>query len=221
MTILGAVSSSGEQPRNAAASAVVRYAAIGDSYSIGEGASPGESWPALLARHLSETGIQTELVANPSKTGWTSQQAIDEELPVFAAARPTFATLLIGVNDWVQGVDATQFRTRVAQLLDAMLKILADKRRLLVVTIPDFSATPKGGTYARGRDISQGLAEFNKIVTEEAVRRDLRVVDIFPMSKKVRDDPSLVAPDGLHPSAKEYARWEETIFPVARELLQN
>ena len=26
----------------------IRYAVIGDSYSIGEGASPNESWPAVL-----------------------------------------------------------------------------------------------------------------------------------------------------------------------------
>jgi hypothetical protein len=31
------------------ASAKIRYAAIGDSYSIGEDASEPESWPALLA----------------------------------------------------------------------------------------------------------------------------------------------------------------------------
>src|SRR4051812_10663427 len=75
----------------------IRYVAIGDSYSIGEGAKPDESWPAVLTRHLREKGIKIELVANPSRTGWTTQNAIDRELPVFAEAKPTFATLLIGV----------------------------------------------------------------------------------------------------------------------------
>jgi len=32
-------------------------------------------------------------------------------------------------------------------------------------------------------------------------------------------DKSLVAKDGLHPSAKEYAEWEKIIFPAAMELL--
>ena len=32
----------------------IRYVAIGDSYSIGEGATPDESWPALLTRHLND-----------------------------------------------------------------------------------------------------------------------------------------------------------------------
>jgi lysophospholipase L1-like esterase len=90
---------------------------------------------------------------------------------------------------------------------------------LLVVTIPDFSVTPDGPTYARGRNISEGIASFNKIVTEESKKRGLRVVDIFELSKKMGSDKSLVAADGLHPSAKEYAEWEKIIFPAALELL--
>ena len=57
----------------------IRYVAIGDSYSIGEGASPEQSWPAILTRHLNENGLHVDLVANPSVTGWTTQQAIDRE----------------------------------------------------------------------------------------------------------------------------------------------
>ena len=197
----------------------IRYAAIGDSYSIGEGASPNESWPAVLTRHLNAQGLHVDLVANPSRTGWTTQQAIDSELPIFAAALPNFATLQIGVNDWVQGVDAETFRKRFVTLVDRMLEVLPTKNRLLIVTIPDFGVTPTGPRYARGRKISEGLARFNDIVIEESKKRGLRVVDVFPMSQRMRDDPSLVAADSLHPAAKEYAEWEKIIFPVALELL--
>src|SRR2546430_12996413 len=119
----------------------IRYAAIGDSYSIGEGASSEEAWPAVLTRHLKEKGIPIDLVANPSRTGWTTQQAIDQKLPIFIGAKPTFATLQIGVNDWVQGVDEETFRKRFIFLLDQMLAVLRDKNRLFIVTIPDFGVT--------------------------------------------------------------------------------
>ena len=197
----------------------IRYVAIGDSYSIGEGASPNESWPALLTRHLNEQGLQVELIANPSVTGWTTQQAIDRELPIFQKEKPNFGTLLIGVNDWVQGVDPETFRKNFNFLIDEMLAVLRDKNRLLVVTIPDFGVTPTGPKYARGRNISEGIASFNKIISDESRKRDLRVVDVFPLSKKMGRDPSLVAADGLHPSAKEYAEWEKVILPTAMELL--
>jgi len=197
----------------------IRYVAIGDSYSIGEGASPNESWPALLTRHLNDKGLHVDLVANPSRTGWTTQQAIDRELSIFVDSKPNFATLQIGVNDWVQGIDAETFRKHFVVLANRMLEFLPSKNRLLVVSIPDFGVTPTGPRYARGRNISEGLTRFNQIIVEESNKRGLRVVDVFPISKKMRDDPSLVAPDGLHPSAKEYAEWEKIIFSVGFELL--
>jgi acyl-CoA thioesterase I len=199
----------------------VRYAVVGDSYSCGEGASPKESWPALLTQHLNAQGLQVDLVSNPSVTGWTTKDAIDRELSKFINSNPNFATLLIGVNDWVQGVDETTFRKRFSYLADQMLAVLPNKKRLLILTIPDFGVTPDGPTYSRGRNISEGLARFNQIVVEESKKRGLRVVDIFPLSKKMGEDKSLVAKDGLHPSAKEYAEWEKIILPAALELLKK
>jgi acyl-CoA thioesterase-1 len=199
----------------------IRYAAIGDSYSIGEGATPEQSWPALLARHLIAEGINITLVANPSVTGWTTQQAIDRELPVFRAAKPDFATLLIGVNDWVQGVSAEKFRQNLGYLIEEMLAILPNRERLLLITIPDFSVTPDGPKYARVRNISEGIASFNRIILDEVAKRGLKAADIFEVSKAMRNDPTLVAADGLHPSAKTYAQWEKIIFPVAFDLLKG
>ena len=199
----------------------IRYAVIGDSYSCGEGARPSESWPSILTQHLKGQGLDIELVSNPSVTGWTAKDAIGKELPKFVSSNPNFATLLIGVNDWVQGVDELSFRNRLSYLLDSMLAVLPNKKRLLVVTIPDFGVTPSGSKYSRGRNIHEGIAAFNKIVTEEAHKRGLQVVDIFPLSKKMGQDKSLVAKDGLHPSAKAYAEWEKLIFPSALELLKQ
>lgn len=216
MTTVAGISAQPNEPANARP---IRYAVVGDSYSIGEGASEAESWPALLARSLTKSGRPVELVSNPSRTGWTTQDAIERELPLFRAARPDFATLMLGVNDWVQGLDAETFRTRIAQIMDAMGKVLPNEKRLLVVNIPDFSVTPDGPTYARGRDIRAGLTNFNRIIAEESNRRGLRAVNIFPLSQKMGEDRSLVAADGLHPSAKAYAQWEELILPTARKSL--
>jgi lysophospholipase L1-like esterase len=197
----------------------IRYAVVGDSYSIGEGASESESWPRLLAQQLTAIGCPVELVSNPSRTGWTTADAIANELPLFRAARPEFGTLMIGVNDWVQSVEPDVFRARFTQLLDEMRAMLPNEKRLLVINIPDFSVTPKGGEYARGRDISAGLTSFNQIIAEESRRRKLPLVDIFPLSQQMRGCPELVAADELHPSAKTYARWAGLIFPTAQELL--
>ncbi len=118
-------------PATPASPPQVRYVAVGDSYTIGEGAKPEQSWPSLLTAHLNTAGVPTTLVANPSVTGWTTQQAIDRELPIFEASKPTFGSLLIGVNDWVQGVDEATFRARLVTLMDRMLEALPEKSHLV------------------------------------------------------------------------------------------
>ena len=198
---------------------MIRYAAIGDSYTIGEAVAEEERWPNLLVGHLREAGVEIEIVANPSATGWTTQDLIDKELPLYRESDPHFATLLIGVNDWVQEFSKERFRKNLAHIMDEMLKELESNNDLVVVTIPDFGATPEGPKYSKGRDISVGLSEFNEIIADEAAKRQLSVVDVFELSQDMKNNPDLVASDGLHPSAKEYILWEELILPVVREKL--
>ncbi len=200
--------------------AVERYVALGDSYTIGEGVEVAESWPALLTAHLRRQGIAIDLVANPSVTGWTTEQLIAEELPVFEASRPTFATLLIGVNDWVRGVSVPDFADRLAAIVGRVQAALPDPRKLLLVTIPDFSVTPEAQRYARGRDIAREIAGFNDVVRATADRAVVPVVDIFPLSQRLTGKEYLAA-DDLHPSAAAYERWEQLIFPVALDLLSQ
>lgn len=198
----------------------VRYVALGDSYTICTGTTAEHSWPVLLTKHLNDTKIATELIANPSHNGWTTQDVIDTELPVFDKSNATFATLLIGVNDWVQGVDAKTFHKNLNYILDHVQQKLPDHSKLVLITIPDFGVTPTGARYSGGRNIADGISEFNAIIKEEAQKRSLKTVELFSVSQKMGDDKTLIANDGLHPSAKEYAVWETLIYPVVAGVLK-
>jgi acyl-CoA thioesterase-1 len=200
---------------------IVKYIALGDSYTIGTGANTDEAWPSLLTKHLNEAGIKTELVANPSRNGFSTQNLVDMELPVFDKAEVNFATLLIGVNDWVRNVPTDTYHKNLNFILDHVLKKLSDKKKLVLVTIPDFGVTPQGALYGGGRNISIGISEFNDIIKSEAQKRNLVCIDIFELSKSMKDNTELVAEDGLHPSAKEYAKWEKLIFPTVKTLLEK
>jgi lysophospholipase L1-like esterase len=199
----------------------VRYVAIGDSYTICQGVAQADCWPTVLTRHLAEAGIDIELVANPSKTGWRVGDAIERELPVFENSKPAFATLLIGVNDWVHGSGRNKFTSNLKIIMDRMIKELPQKQRLLIVTVPDFSCAPRGESYGYGRNIAKGISRYNAIIKKEAGARGLLVVDIFPLSQTFCDQPEMFVDDGIHPSAKQYALWEELIFPVALKILRN
>lgn len=196
-----------------------RYVALGDSYTICEGAEWNESWPVTMSEKISAKGMPVKLIANPSRTGWTTQNLIDRELPVFDTSNADAVTLLIGVNDWVQGVSANDFRKNLVFILDHLQSKLKIKENILLITIPDFGVTPTGKYYSGGRNISEGIASFNTIIKEEGQKRKLPVVDIFELSKKMGTDTSLVAADGLHPSAKEYAEWEKIILPVFEKFV--
>jgi acyl-CoA thioesterase-1 len=200
---------------------VVKYIALGDSYTIGTGANANEAWPVLLTKHLNDAGIKTELVANPSKNGFSTQNLIDMELPVFDKSGATFVTLLIGVNDWVREVNATTYTKNLIFILDHVQKKLPNKNNILLITIPDFGVTPQGAYFSNDRDVSKGITEFNNIIKAEAKKRGLPLVDIFEISKQMKDNTELTAKDGLHPSAKEYALWETLILPEAKKLLSK
>lgn len=198
----------------------LRYIALGDSYTICTGtANPSEQWPQLLAEHLRKAGIPVSTVTNPSRNGFSTQNLIDHELPLLKDGNYDFATLLIGVNDWVRDVDAKSYHKNLSYIIDEVQKSLTNKKHLILITIPDFGMTPQGPLYSGGRDISKGISEFNAIIKAEAKQRGLTCVDIFPLSKGMQGHPELVAGDGLHPSAKEYALWEALIFPEVKKLL--
>jgi lysophospholipase L1-like esterase len=204
---------------NSTDSTSIRYVALGDSYTICEGANVNESWPLNLAKDMGAKNIPVSLIANPSRTGWTTQNLIDRELPVFDRSEADAVTLLIGVNDWVQGVDITTFKKNLAFILDHVQSKLKNKKNILLITIPDFGVTPTGKMYSGGRDISKGIASFNDAIKAEATTRGLPLVDIFATTQKMETDASLVAADGLHPSAKEYAVWEKMILPEFEKML--
>jgi lysophospholipase L1-like esterase len=199
----------------------IRYVAIGDSYTICQGVAQADCWPVVLTRHLTEAGIDIELVANPSQTGWRVGDAIAQELPVYTNSKPTFATLLIGVNDWVHGSGRKKFTSNLKIIMDRMLEELPHRSRLLIVTVPDFSCAPRGESYGYGRNIAKGISKYNAILKKEAEARRLSVVDIFPLSQTFCNQPEMFVEDGIHPSAKQYALWEELIFPVAHDILGN
>ena len=198
----------------------INYIAFGDSYTICTGTSnSNDHWPTILSKHLTELGIKTDLLINPSKNGYSTQNVIDYELPLLKNQTIDFATLLIGVNDWVRQVDIETYHKNLNFCIDEIQKKLSNKNHLLLITIPDFGVTPQGKLYGNGRNISKGITEFNNIIKAEAKKRGLLCVDIFPVSQQIKNNKDLVAADGLHPSAKEYAIWETLILPKAKKLL--
>ncbi|MCE5231783.1 MAG: SGNH/GDSL hydrolase family protein [Mizugakiibacter sp.] len=202
-------------------SAPPRFLALGDSYTIGEGVAPSGRWPAQLAARLRAEGIA---VADPrivAVTGWTTDElAAAMDAATFA---PPYAlvTLLIGVNNQYRGRGLDDYRGEFRALLERALALAGgEPRRTVVVSIPDWGMTPFA--RAQGRDaaaVAAAIDAFNAVNREEAEARGARWVDVTDLSRERGDAPDMLAEDGLHPSAAQYARWTQRILPAARAAL--
>src|SRR5690606_41264817 len=138
----------------------MRYLALGDSYTIGEGVPEDGRWPVQLARALRAEGLP---VADPriiATTGWTT----DELSAAMDAAEPLgtwgCVSLLIGVNDQYRGRSVEAFREGFHHLLERAIGLASGgTRRVLVLSIPDWGATPFGA--ASGRDLAQAAGDLD------------------------------------------------------------
>jgi acyl-CoA thioesterase-1 len=203
----------------------LRYVALGDSFTIGTSVAAADRWPDLLVVALGRDSAATDvpgldLVANLGVNGQTSGGVVRRQLPRLDALRPEFVTLLIGVNDVVQGVPETTYRANVTTIFDGLLARLP-ANRIVAVTTPDYTVTPAGADYGDPTTQRARIVRNNAILTELATSRVIAVVDIFDVSQRAADDRALVASDGLHPSGTQYALWVERISPVAGGLLDG
>jgi lysophospholipase L1-like esterase len=196
------------------ASLALRYVALGDSYTIGTSVGEAERWP----NQLSERVPGLRLVANLGVNGFTSADTIDVELPRLDALDPQIVTLLIGVNDVVQGVPPETYRRNVEAILDDLVARVGASR-VLVVTTPDYTVTPAGADYGDPARQAAAIREANRVLAAAAAARGVAVVDISDISLRAKDDRSLVASDGLHPSGEQYRFWVDRIAPAIAELV--
>jgi len=197
----------------------LRYVALGDSYTIGTATrGSAERWPDQLAAALGSEPPTLELVANLGVNGFTSADVIREELPALGGLRPEFASILVGVNDVVQGVPRETYRENVARILDDLLGRL-EPDHVIAVSTPDYTVTPAGGDYGEPAAQAAGIRDVNAVLRDLAATRGIAFVDIHDLSLRAADDRSLVADDGLHPSGAQYALWVERIAPAVAGLL--
>ena len=198
----------------------IRFLALGDSYTIGTSVEEGERWPVQLVERLRADSIQVELTII-AHDGWTTDelwQGIREQNP-----QPPFdmVSLLIGVNNQYRGYEIEQYRKQFAMLLAEAIEYAGgDASRVFVVSIPDWGVTPYASEHDRDREqVAYEIDAFNAVNREETLRAGARYVDITPASRLAANDVSLLAADGLHPSGKMYAMWNDLAYPIALNIL--
>ena len=201
----------------------LRYLALGDSYTIGEGVPESGRWPVQLANALRNDGIPMSDPRIIAQTGWTTDEldaAIDTAL-VFPEY--DLVSLLVGVNNQYRGRDVAEYRTQFTSLLERAIGFAEGRReRVLVLSIPDWGVTPFARGLARDvRQVANEIDAFNAAALETCIRRGVVFVDITGVSRQRGVEAEMLVDDGLHPSALMYAEWTRLALPAVRMMEMN
>lgn len=183
----------------------MKYLALGDSYTIGEGVAFEENFPSLFIALLKLENIAVESLEIIAKTGWRTDELI------LSAKENTnidydLISLLIGVNNQHQHKSIEVFKNELQYLIEFALSKVKN-RNLVIFTIPDYSYTPFGQDFPNA---SAEIDLFNFEITKLAQKHQIHLLDINPLTKTT--DLSFVAEDNLHPSPKMYLLWAKKLL---------
>ncbi|HKC36031.1 MAG TPA: SGNH/GDSL hydrolase family protein [Chitinophagaceae bacterium] len=195
------------------------YLALGDSYTIGQSVMASENFPNQAVQLLNSLNYNFKSPEILAKTGWTTDE-LQNNINNYTFHSPyDLVTLLIGVNNQYRGRSVENYKPAFERLLKQAIQFAGGKAdHVIVLSIPDWGVTP----FAAGRDrdqIAKEIDEYNAANKTIAENYKVNYIDITPWTREATNDLSLVASDGLHPSAKEYARWAEKIPAIIKQQL--
>jgi len=197
---------------------MLRWLALGDSYTIGEGVAAPSRWPNRLLRLLRRRHLQLARPKIIARTGFSCAEllsALNDQQP---RGPYQLVSLLIGVNDQYRGHAVERYREGLNALLDRAEELASGQGATMMLSIPDWGTTPFA--LAEGRDRIQIAAElnaYNQQAAELAASRAVPFVDITAIS---REPLAALTADSLHPGPAQYKRWAEAAADTAEHILR-
>jgi len=203
----------------------INYLALGDSYTIGQSVCETCRYPEQLKASLKaiypQTNFSLKVIA---QTGWTTSDLISAINSVNPDSNYDLVTLLIGVNNQYQGRDFSIYEKEFPELVNKAITLAkGDKKNVIVLSIPDYAYTPFGTIQMQGQGtrISNEINQYNILAENYCTINGIVFISITDITRNGLIKPSLVANDGLHPSAEAYSLFTERILPKVKAALQN
>ena len=196
----------------------VRYLALGDSYTIGTGASDeSHNYPSIIAARISKATGRKVHLTNPAVNGFTTVDLIDRELRYVRGFKPQLVSVLIGVNDLVQGRTPEQYRAALQRIYDAIASLELPAGHVAAISIPNWSVVPAARDFGDPDSLRRATEAFNAIAHDEAESRAFAWVDITEVSASRMGADGWISSDQLHPGDPQYAAWVDVIWESVRE----
>ena len=198
----------------------LKYLALGDSYTKGEGVPYEESYPALLTTRLKDKGYDVQELRVIAQTGWTT----DDLKNAIKRANPSnqygLVSLLIGVNNQFQSKSIEEYEKEFRELLLNAIELAGgQKDKVFVVSIPDYGITPFG--KSNQAFISRQIELFNAVNKKVTDNYQVKYFNITPISRDAEQNADLLCRDGLHPSGSMYKQWVNLMIREVEDLVKK
>ena len=197
---------------------MIKYLALGDSYTIGEKVEYHQNFPNQFVQTMKENGVEIELNQLIAVTGWTT----DELAIAIEKARPSFdhqlVTLLIGVNNQYRGRSVEEYKAQFYSLLcQSILFACGNPKNVFVLSIPDWGLTPFN-TNRDKNQTSKEIDDYNQVNYEITLDLGCNYIDITASTRNHAMDTHYLAEDGLHYSANEYRIWANELIEKYKSI---
>ena len=113
--------------------------------------------------------------------------------------KPQLVSILIGVNDLVQGRTLEQYRSSLVKIYDAVAGLQLGPGRVAAISIPNWSVVPAAATFGAPDALKRLTDSFNDLARREAQACGFTWVDITAVSTSGTGSPGWISSDQLHP----------------------
>lgn len=195
------------------------YVALGDAYTLGDGAAVSLRWPLQLAHLLRVYDVPVEDPTIVAGSDWTTDDLAAAIRDRHLSHRFNLVTLMIGSKDEMKDRNTEAFRRSFRRDVRAAVRLAhGHAGRVVVLSIPDRSVTPSAAGSDR-EAIARQIDAYNEVIREEVVAAGAHYVDVTTFSRDAAEHPELISGDGLHPSGMMLAEWARITVPAARTAI--
>lgn len=197
----------------------LKYAVMGDSTSVGQGADYKQSYAYASAVHLAKDhGVK---LLNVGVSGAVAKDLLGNQLSTVVSFKPDIVLVAVGAND------ATHFTTSAS--IKRSLQLIVDELKknnpnviIIVTGCPAMGSVdrfpPYGARQLAGLRERQVNTVYEQVISQEQL--------IFaPVARETGSafaaDPTLFAADRFHPNARGYALWIPVINRALDEALAS
>lgn len=212
----------------------LRWVALGDSLTVGYGATTEQSYPNRVQVLSGEEGKPVDCVKNLANGGHTLAKVQLMQLPQAAAYRPDIVSIWAGTNDallnavtgipkdHLSGEPLPTSPENFERRLNAVLEKLSSMklRGIYIAKLHDLSKIPvtQGWDEERIETVRRTVAAYNAAI--ERATEKYPNVHVVPLDRlDVLVDPAEYMKDGIHPRPQVYKKVGKAFWAAMADTL--